>query len=197
MQIKEVLREAAQLVADAEVPDDLRSVAFAKTVDMLTGRSVEVLSPQPKEMSAATAAATPERTGGQLAVIAARLSVDPSTLEWVYDASQDDLRLVVHRSKLPSDKANAMRDVAHLYAAGRQAGGYDEWTSLQRVREQCRDIGVLNDGNFSRDVERLAEDDLIVLRGKGRQREIKVTAHGFEVAGRRVAALAGNDQQST
>jgi hypothetical protein len=178
--IVRVLREALAAVDEAGVPDELRAPAFAKAVDLVTAGSA--LGGSPGSLPRAQAGGqTPN--GSRLSQISSKLGVDPELLENVYDAGDSELLLVMPRSKLPGQKGAAMRTLALICAAGRQAGGYDaEWTTSERIREVCRHFGVLDSANFA---ARLSEaDDVFVVRGGPKDREFKVTRHGFEEAGK-------------
>jgi len=186
-EIVRVLREALGAVEDADLPQDLRAAAFNKAVDLLHGRSGPQSSADP---SSRRHAAPEQESDSRLSRIASRLGVPQELLEHVYDAGEKELLVVMPRSKLPIQKGPAMRMLALISAAGRQAGGYDsEWTSAERIREECRQFGVLDSANFW---ARLAEaDDVFVVRGGSKDREFKVTRHGFEEAGKTIGRLAG------
>jgi hypothetical protein len=187
-EIVRTLRQALAAVDDAQIPEELRATAFDKAVDLVRAGSGGQGSAD--SILRQSHVAAEQEDGSRLRRIASRLGVHEELLENVYDAGHDELQLVMPRSKLPSQKGPAMRMLALISAAGRQAGGYDpEWTTSDRIREECRQFGVLDSANFS---ARLAEaDDVFVVRGGAKDREFKVTRHGFEEAGKVIARLIG------
>jgi hypothetical protein len=115
--------------------------------------------------------------------------LESKTLRDVYDPEYDELSIIVARSRLPSSKAQAVRVVALLYAAGRQAAGYDDgWTSTEKIRVMARDFGIFDQSNFAATLARMG--DVFALRGRGQQREVKVTFPGYEEARRLIGELA-------
>jgi hypothetical protein len=86
-----------------------------------------------------------------------------------------------------------MKDVALLVCSARQAAGLDDdgFTDIAIVRDECRDLGVLDAGNFAAEVSRL--DDLMSFRGSGRSRHLKVNRRGYEQAGERLRELLRRD----
>jgi hypothetical protein len=176
--IVEILRKASRVVDDAGIPLDLRPAAFSAAIDLLNAES-QVMP----DLHIATAATQ----DSQSATMARVLGISASLLDMVYDRMDGDVELVIHRSKLPQRKAPAMKTVAMLVAAGRQAAGLDEWTSVNVIREVCRHFGVLDLGNFATEVASLG--DAFLVRGKGQSRAFKVTRHGFEEAGRLITQL--------
>ncbi len=178
--VAEIIRNAVRAVDDAGVPPDLRAAAFSAAIDLMRTES-RVLPAQHREAADAT-------DGSQSAITMARiLGVSAEMLDLVYDRTDGDVELVIHRSKLPERKAPAMKAVAMLVAAGRQAAGLDDWTPVNVIREVCRHFGVLDLGNFATEVASLG--DAFLVRGKGQSRAFKVTRHGFEEAGRLIASL--------
>jgi hypothetical protein len=124
-----------------------------------------------------------------MSVLARRLGIDREVAEYVYDASGQELTLVLARSRLPNEKRRSTRILSILYAAGRQAGYDEEWTSVNLIREQCRLFGVLDAPNFAAALATTA--DVLIARGKGSDREVRVTRAGFEEAGRTITELVG------
>jgi len=182
MEIKEILAAAARDVEDAQVPEELREIAFSKAVDLRSGRTAE-------GMTAGPGAGTEEREGGLLARVAARFRVEEQALSEVLEVSEEEVNVIVAPSRLPRQKAAATRDVALLVAGGRQAAGIDAgWTAAEVVREACRTIGVFDGANFASEIGAMGA--FFGFKGSGRDREIRVNLRGFEQAGMRVTELA-------
>lgn len=182
----DLLRRAAEVVAQAEVPKELQPVAFGAAFDYLTrGRTAPFSGEQTNGVNAANAS---NESGDRLAVLARRLGVDREAAEYVYDPGETTLTLVIARSRLPGEKSAASRAIAILFAAGRQAAYGEEWTSVAAIRDECRSFGVLDSNNFAAAIKATA--DALIQRGKGAERAVKVTKTGFEEAGRLLRDLA-------
>lgn len=60
-QVREYLAEALAIVAELEVTDELRAVAFTKALDLLASKSITIQPPQP--MGLATPLGGPRLAG--------------------------------------------------------------------------------------------------------------------------------------
>lgn len=168
------LRTAVRLVDAAAVPEQLHGAAL-----VLAYRGLDAAE---NSTGALLAEPTAGLRGSPVAVLAQRLGVDDVVAERVFDIDEDGAHLVVPRSSLDPRKAPAMRDVALLVAAGRQAVTEEEWTGFGIIREACDGRGVLDPVNFAAEVRKL-DGNGVRVRGAGRDREMKVNAAGFELAG--------------
>jgi hypothetical protein len=182
-EIVDLLRQAAAAVQSAELPDDLRSVGFERALDAVG------LARIPAASSAGTPALDSPPSGGTggytdasmdlLTRIGRRLELSPEVVERIYDVDDGTVRLAIRRAMLrePDRKAAAMRDVALLLVAGRQAAG-EEQTALADVREECQALNVLDGPNFSSEVSKLD----FRLRGPRNDRTAKANRNHFEEA---------------
>lgn len=121
--------------------------------------------------------------------IAATLKLDPELAERIYDVKDGQLGYVISARRLASDKANATRQLAAIVAAGRQAAGLEDWTPVTVVREVVHDFGKLDGANFAGYIAKMDKDDAYLVRGKGANREIKVTRSGLEPVGEMLTSL--------
>jgi hypothetical protein len=190
--VEKILTEAREAVDAAQIPDDLRALAFEKAVDLLAG-NIQASNGSATATGGGTAgSSTATGVDQRLAKIAQRLGVEVAKLAYVYDLDQDDVTLVVPRSKLDSTKAIATREVALLYAAARQAGGYDEThTNVTSIKSKVDDMGVLDAGNFASQVKTI--DGMSVKGATAQSREFKVTQHGYEEAAKVIARVTGGN----
>jgi hypothetical protein len=120
--------------------------------------------------------------------IAQRTGADATKLPYVYDLDDDDVSVIVKRSKLGSGDSAATRELALLYCAARQAADYGAQTSIELVRSRVEDMGVYDGPNFSKHIKGV---DGLTVKGSGNARECKVTQHGFEEAGKLIARITG------
>jgi hypothetical protein len=154
----------------AEVPTELRPVAFAKVFDLLAG--------VPGAASARNAGGDDSGDGGggaPLEEIARKLNLDVSVVERVYAFENDDLELVVSPKRVKVAKAQATADIALLVTAGRQATGLDDgWTDVDAVRKACENYKRYDSSNFAGTIKSL-NDDVMRVRGTGRDRKLGMT----------------------
>lgn len=192
--IKRILLSAHEVVVDMNLEADLRPVAYSKAIDLfaasnLVGSHDRSVSPTGVTSAVVLKPAVQLHDSGHK--LANALGIDAEIVELVYLTADDQLDVVLNRSKLPKERFPAMRMLTILVAAGRQALGLDDgWTPVDLIRDVCRDFGVLDSSNFAAAVSALG--DSFVIKGKGAQRQVKVTRAGFEEAGRAILQLIGS-----
>lgn len=195
MEVKDTLTAALKAVTDAEIPEDLREVAFAKAVDLLTGTAP--VAPEGGRLRTEKGTAAP--AGGQTAAaagggsvldrIADKLGVGREAVEEVFAESDGSIEIVVPHSKFAKAKMPAAQELAILLAAGRQAGGIDERTSLDDIRTVCEDFKKLDTNNFSKAMNGMKDE--FTFQGSGKGRGVKVTRPGWTKATELVKRLTG------
>jgi hypothetical protein len=179
-ELVDLLRKAADAVEQADLPQDLRVIAYSRALDRLGGDLLAGLNGSARNGAVAICQ--------EVEQIAGKLGVEPERVARVVDVDGDGVHLTVPRSALPPVKLEAMQEIARLVAAARQAAGVDaEYTPLARIRDACDNRGVL-DRNFSSAMQRL-DGDGMRFRGPSRSREVKVNAAGYEAAGAIVRRL--------
>jgi hypothetical protein len=179
-----ILAEAAKVVDEAGVPEDLRAAAFQAAVQALTAEG---------EGSGDPSGATPQATEGPLASIAATLGLELPLVADVYFEDGDRLGIGVAASKLERGKSAGARQLALLVAAGRQAGGYEEWTPSSEIRHVCDDFGRFDSSNFASTLADMG--DVFQIRGSRQQREVRLKRPGLEAAGQLIRKLGGEGSE--
>lgn len=179
--------EAALRVVDgADVPEDLRAVAFEKAYESLAGAG-----PAPQQQQAASLVGLGDRPTArdesETAQVAVKLRIEQDLVERVLDFDEDGVHLMVPRSLLARQKSAAIHQVATLVVAGRQGAGREEWTPLSAVRRETETLGVEDRSNFAMHMKQL---DGVRMRGSGRTGELKMNAVGFENAAELVRQFA-------
>jgi hypothetical protein len=185
------IERALRAVDAAKVPDDLREIAFSKALDSTLGiaKVDSVGRVRGENGDGGEGAGTPPVTD-RAAKIARKCKVAPESVAKVFEEDGDELHIIASRSKFAPSMKEAMQQVALLTAAARQAAGLDEdATPLTVIRARCEEVGVLNEGNFSRHMAERREG--VRIKGQERRRELKVSNPGFEAAGRLISSLAG------
>jgi hypothetical protein len=187
--VTRVMKETVKAVEDADVPDDLRAAAFEKAFDVLVGRTAAEAKPS-AEVTPPIRRGGPEG-GPALGGIASRMSLDAELVNEVFYVDGESFGLALASSRFERSKAPATQQIALLVAAGRQAGGWDEWTRTSEIRDVVREYGRFDPANFATTVRRMA--DVFSFRGKGRELEVRVTRPGFERAGDLIRELGGQN----
>jgi hypothetical protein len=176
--VAELLRDALKAVEDAQIPEDLRVMAFSKAFDSLSGG---LPAPSATSGSPAVPTATMDsRIGSELGLIAEKLAIDAEATEATFDLDEGQLRLTVPARKFNAQKSRATKEIALLVAAGRQAAKLDERTEVRVIREVVSEYGKLDSANFAATVREMDEE--FIISGSGQQRRVKVNRAGFERA---------------
>src|SRR5437763_1253064 len=132
--IETILRQKA--VRRYTISEDLRSVAFQKAIEMLSGASTNsdgsaAPVPTSKRMS-------PAGLENGTAKLARKLPAAPDAIGEIYcDSEQCGVDVVVGVVKLDSSTATASKQLALLVAGGRQLSEIVQWTSSRDIRSAC------------------------------------------------------------
>lgn len=186
------LKDALEALDAAQVPEDLREVAFARALDNLIGTPARTAGTD-TSVAEGSAGGPSGEADGPVANIASRLNIDVSTASRVFDVDEDGVHLVVPRGRFETSKLAATRQVAQLVVAARRAAGLDqEWTSAEHVRRTADDKGVLDSPNFAKALADL-DGQGMRIRGERQNREIKINDAGFEAAGKVAEQLVGEE----
>lgn len=195
--IRAAIRAAIADVDAAEVSREDRAVVLGVVLAKRVGLAAHSTPATPDGGRAQHLPQEPDATNGRIAPpddglvgrIAGALKVSRDVVDLVYDDRDGELGVVVSARRLADDKANATRQLAQIVAVGRQAAGLEEWTPVGRVREVVSDYGKLDSANFASYVQRLDKDNVCLMRGKGANRELKVTRSGMESIAEMLTAL--------
>lgn len=133
----------------------------------------------------------PVEEGDVIGKISAVLKLDRDLVELVYAVQDGEPMVVVSAKKIASNKAEGTRQLAQLISAARQIVGLEEWTSSATIRQVVTDFGRLNVGNFAAALQRM--DEVALTRGKGQQREIRITKPGIENTADLIKSLVGSE----
>lgn len=194
MDVTNILKSALRAVDDAGIPGELKSLAFEKAVDLLSGGPVLVRrqeEPQrpPTLEGAPTAGDVPDSLVGR---IATKLKLDLGTVEEVYHVEGDDLKVVAHRSKLNSSKMQGTKELALIVVAGRIAAGLDEQVLAEQIRTVADDYGRYDSANFARSIGEMDED--FRKSGTARRRSLSLRKAGWDHAAELVKRLGGGGE---
>lgn len=187
-EVAAAIQAALRIVEEAAVPDDLRSLAFEKAYEALTGTGT-VTSPQQAPASGGEVGGGPlsQSPSNELERLATKLRVGRHLVERVLDFDDDGVHIAVPRSRLAKQKSSAIQEVATLIVSARQAAGVEEWTPQSLVRHETELLGVDDRSNFATHIRNI---DGIRVRGSGRTGELKMNAVGFEAAAELIKQLS-------
>lgn len=188
LDVKAILIEANTFVEQAGVPQDLRPTAFAKAVDLVVARE-GVLSSPADHPSTPHLAKTRDESGSAVSRIAAKLKVDVDVARDVYHEQDGEIHVTVPPAKLDPGKKGATKQLALLLAAGRQAAGLEDFTSVDKVREVAVEYNKYDGPNFARAIGDLS--DYLNFLGGSKNRSIKISRPGWEEASTLVNRLGG------
>jgi hypothetical protein len=176
------LKMAAEIVEEAGVANDLRTIAFKYVLEILQAPESSPTPKRPVDLGApAKAAPSPAaQASSVLSRIAQALGVDSDLVARVYEEDDGQVRLILKRGMLPQPdrKAASMRHIALLVVVGRQAAQLEEYTSYDAIREECRELNVYDRPNFAAEVARLE----FRTRGGRNSKEARANRHHFEEA---------------
>jgi hypothetical protein len=187
--VQQILEDANEVVKASKVGAELRTVAFEKAVDLLAGQT-RVAGATTHDGGGSGDGGGGQVVGDKAAALAKKMHIDASKIPYVYEFEDDDVSVTVKRSALADGKAGATQELALLYAAARQAGGYDEsHTKVAGIRNRVESMGVLDKSNFAAHLT--DKTDWFTHKGKAANREFKVTSTGYEEAGKIVLKITG------
>ena len=175
--VAKVLSQAEHAVTSAGIADDLRPAAFTAAIALFAA-DAPVPQGEPRRSDDSTRDSEAGKEHSALSKLARKIGVREDALAYIFEEDGGDLRLVVRRAMLPGSRAAAMRDVAQLLMAGRQASEIADWTRYDRLRTEMEELGVLDRPNFASEIQTLD----VRLQGSRQTREARLTRHGLDEA---------------
>lgn len=173
METAQVLKLAMEAVEEAGIKDPLRSIAYAKAVDLIArGGSVAVGEVEVHNLNSDAA------VGEHAVAIAKELEIDAKHVERLFDELDDQLQFVGAVEKLGASKQLKVEKMAVLLCAARQAAGFDDdgRTSDAVVRAEVERHGLYDVTNYSKHVKPLAR--LTNVNGSGKAATYKMKYEG-------------------
>ena len=191
---RDLANKTWEVLQASNIPETKQEIAFGAVFTYLaSGPATIGQSPAGTDQDDST---IPDDQATGLAGIAKALKIDVDTASYLYDIDGKDLDLTISRADLPVDRATAMREVALLVTAGRQASGIDrDRTDSTQVRGQGVHLGVMAKNTFRQEMGTLSPQITSKPLGKS-GRALKMTRIGYEAAGRiaqRIAAKGAEE----
>ena len=179
------LRRAIEALDAAEVPSDLREVAFGRVFDLLAGSmdragTGEPASTGPVRLGEFSAPARPAAAiSERSASIARELELEGEMIERLFDEhGPDELQFIGTLERFGTTKQSMVESVAILLCAARSAGGYDPdgRTPDAVIRAEIERHGLYDVTNYSKHTKRLRQ--LANPNGSGRSTTYKLKYEG-------------------
>lgn len=187
--VRDILQQAAELVAGAAVPSELRAVAFGKAVDLLTGTPGEGNRGRGQQGLGGSGLGSAENSDDLIQKIATKLDLDRELVDETFEVVDGDIRMTIARTKLESSRTGGTKQIAVLLAAARQAAGLEEKTRADIIRAVADEYGKYDSANFSTTLHELG--DYFGFSGTSRARELKVKRAGYDEAAASITRLRG------
>lgn len=195
--IRDAIARTIEDLDAAGIQGDDRPVVLRAILDVRLGGSHSTsaapgtaAAPSIGHQHAASASTLPPSQDDTLGKISGALKLDRELLEYVYDVQDGEPTLVISPKRLPDRKAEATKVIAQLVAAARQSAGLEDWTGAGTIRTVVGDYGRLDSNNFAAAIQTL--DKVALSRGKGANRELKITRAGMEEIAALIASLVGD-----
>jgi hypothetical protein len=190
---RDLANQTWEVLQSSDIPEPKQEIAFGAVFAFLAEGGGAAGPSAPEGGRPGPAASDEQATG--LAGIAKALKVDEETASYLFDIDGRDLDLTISREVLSSDRATAMREVALLVVAGRQAAGIDkDRTDSNHVRNQGVHLGVMAKNTFRQEMGAL--NPQVTSKPQGRfGRALKMTRIGYDAAGRIAQRIAAKTEE--
>jgi hypothetical protein len=192
MEPVDLLNQATAAIKQANIPQDLKVVAFAKIMDLLVTQNISSLG----NMAPINSSHSPERdsveaSGNVLRDIASNLGVPVNVIDRIFDETDGNIAFCGDISALGRSKAEKVQSLAVLLLAGRRWGGLDGGgaTADDILRTEIDRHGLLDVSNYSKHIATLKP--FITISGSGKKATYKVKYDGLEKAKEIGRSLAG------
>lgn len=204
MDVSQILRDALTSVNEADIPDDLRVVAFENAV-RLHGPA----GPAAANGNAPSATSSPNGLGitanvknsvtaepgldNRVVLMGTELGIDAQAVDRLFAKHEGELQFVGDFEKFGAAKAAKVQATVVLLVVARQAGGYDDGpTPDLAIRKELDRHGLLDTGNYSKHLAPLRS--VLNFNGANKTLNFKPKYEGKQRAKQLAAALlAGPD----
>ena len=144
-EIHKLLADAVAIVEAANIPQDLRPVAFEKALELIL--SSQTNTDHKSDSSSPSQASSNLSDWGS--ILSTATNLDLLALEEIYFPGNEGEPLVgVNPTGLGNNAAERTRKTILLLVAARQIGKIEDTTSAEVLREECKRLGVYDQTNF-------------------------------------------------
>jgi len=191
MDVSNILITANQAVEQANLPDDLRVIAFSKAIDIVSGTQAIAQNMSNGTAVKRTSDRNQDSENSALSRIARKLKIEEDVVREVFNEHDGEIEIIVPSAKFETGKKPATKQLALLVAASRQAAELEEFTSVDVIREVAEEFRRYDQPNFARTLAEMEND--FRFRGNMRNREVGLSRPGWESATKLVSSLAGGE----
>jgi hypothetical protein len=187
----DLLKRAVAALEEASVPEDLRTLAFAKVVDLLACAP----SATPAHVRSVDVEATGNHGGqdqlDEISRIASKIGISTTLLDRIFDQHEGALIFSGNVSSLGKTKSDKVHSLALLLLAGRRWAGLDGngATPDEVLRAEVDRLGLLDVSNYSKHIATLKP--YVTITGSGKNGVYKIKYDGLEKAAKIGRDLAG------
>jgi hypothetical protein len=188
----DLLKRAVAALEQASVPGDLRTLAFAKVLDLL------VSAPSARTGHGNGGETTTRKVAGEepsdsIALIASKIGIPAALMDRVLDEHEGELIFSGDVSSLGSSKFEKVHALALLLLAGRRWAGLDTGgtTPDEVLRAEVDRHGLLDVTNYTKHIATLKP--FVIIAGSGKNAAYKIKYDGLEKAKQLGRALAGEE----
>ena len=185
--ISAILSDAAAIVDTADLPHELREVAFSKAIDLLVGDLEPSFSHGP----------VAQAVGGETPVVAWMAALETDTArtrveldEIMFGDDDGDPLVGINPTRLGDNAAERSRRAILLLAGTRQVGGIEEGTRSNILREECKRLGVYDSSNFGATLNGLK--DWFNITGSGGSKVVRIKPGGRDAFRQLIRDLLGD-----
>lgn len=179
-----------EVLSESAIPDHAYGLAFGAVFSYLAQGAPQQAETGDADQRLRHLGAASDGASEGLPAIADALGIDEGTVAYLFDIDGKDLDLTIRREQLPKDRLTAMREVALLVVAGRQAAGLDpDRTDSKHVRAQGAELNVMAKNSFRDEMGNLGP--FVTSKPLGQYgRALKMTKGGYDETAKIVKRIA-------
>jgi hypothetical protein len=191
MEPVDLLKRAVAAVEEADVPEDLRTLAFAKALDLLVSGKPSQSEDKNSGKSTSEGGGCGHQRDDFASRIAAKIDVSPTLVDRIFDEHEEDLIFSGDVSGLGKSRNEKVHALTLLLLAGRRWAGLDTGGVTQDgvLRAEIDRHGLLDVSNYSRQISVLKP--YITITGSGKSGSYKIKYDGLEKAKQLARSMAG------
>lgn len=195
MNIAEVLKTALDAVESSGVPEDLRSIAFTKAIELSANLHRPASSGPPVSQVVAVESflAADSSSTGPLVKIGQQLKVPAEKVDRIFDEHEGQLMFTGPIAKLGETRKERVTNLTLLLLAGMKWTGLDGGNPVpdSLVRSHVDSAGLLDISNYTKTTAGLKP--FVTVTGSGRTALYKIKYDGVVEAERLGRSLIGDE----
>lgn len=193
MDLTDIFKRAWDAVDAADLPPDMRPIAYREAIRLLAPAQERTVSP-PRDRQRQKGE-NGDRDGDINVSedeiydrVVKQTGVDRTDLEQIVHLDDDALKVSLPGLKLGANNAERARAVAQILTISRGFGLEESETPLELIRAECDRLRVYDQGNFSSHMKALTG---FVVIGTGQNRRVRAKGPGIAAFPALVESLLG------